>query len=681
MKQPTIRLTTPPRRSYPPIALLAGALATVGCLLSGIGGSLEPANPTSEPAEAAPSEAPTLPPATDSGETTPDQPNDMLAALAQAEPLPRDRYDLAVRFLGVDLDSVEPPEPISYEVGDVASFWVEDSDTEEVSQVEAELVYITPHLYVWVEQGVRVDRAALRAAADQFDQDIYPTDRSFFGSEALPGIDGDPRLHILNARSLGSSVAGYFFSPSEYPASIVPYSNEKEMFFISLAATQPGDGFYDNVLAHEFQHMIHWNVDRNEDSWLNEGLSELASFLNGFGPSSFTFYYLDDPDLQLNTWPEGGSGGAHYGAGFLYTAYFLDRFGQDALRALVANPHDGLASVDSTLDALDAGIDADGLFLDWAIANILNDPGVDQGQYAYGNIPGLATPRPAEEFFQMPVAAQQAQVYQYGVDYYLLYGPAAVTVRFEGAPEVRILPTDTHDTDGNPATDDSYVWWSNRGDESDMTLTHRFDLTGLDKASLVYDVWYWIEDLWDYGYVEVSTDEGQTWTILETPHTTSEDPHGNAYGPGYTGLSADRPGANAEGWLHEKIDLSPYAGGPILVRFETISDDAVNQPGMAIDNVCVPALDFCDDAEAGAGEWESQGFVRHNNVLPQNFGVQVILPNGVGNFEVLPFPLDAHNQGEFSFTIDQGEPAVLVVSGLTRYTTQPAEYSFEVMTE
>ena len=65
------------------------------------------------------------------------------------------------------------------------------------------------------------------------------------------------------------------------------------------------------------------------------------------------------------------------------------------VRALVANPHDGLASVDSTLDALDAGIDADGLFLDWAIANILNDPGVDQGQYAYGNIPGLATPRPA----------------------------------------------------------------------------------------------------------------------------------------------------------------------------------------------------------------------------------------------------------------------------------------------
>jgi len=77
----------------------------------------------------------------------------------------------------------------------------------------------------------------------------------------------------------------------------------------------------------------------------------------------------------------------------------------------------------------------------------------------------------------------------------------------------------------------------------------------------------------------------------------------------------------------------------------------------------------------------SQGFVRHNNVLPQNFGVQVILPNGVGNFEVLPFPLDAHNQGEFSFTIDQSDPAVLVVSGLTRYTTQPAEYSFEVTTE
>jgi immune inhibitor A len=214
-----------------------------------------------------------------------------------------------------------------------------------------------------------------------------------------------------------------------------------------------------------------------------------------------------------------------------------------------------------------------------------------------------------------------------------------------------------------------------------MYLTHRFDLTGLDKASLVYDVWYWIEELWDYGYVEVSTDEGQTWTILQTPNTTSEDPHGNAYGPGYTGLSANRPEANAEGWLHEKIDLSPYAGGPILVRFETIGDDAVNQPGLAFDNVCVPALDFCDDVESGAGEWVAQGFVRHDNTLPQRFGVQVILPDEAGQVEVLPFPLDERNQGELSFTIEGPYPAVLVISGLTRYTTQPAEYSFEVAVE
>ena len=117
------------------------------------------------------------------------------------------------------------------------------------------------------------------------------------------------------------------------------------------------------------------------------------------------------------------------------------------------------------------------------------------------------------------------------------------------------------------------------------------------------------------------------------------------------------------------------------MRFETISDDAVNQPGMAIDNVCVPALDFCDDAESGAGEWMAQGFVRHDNTLPQNFGVQVILPDEAGNVEVLPFPLDEHNQGELSFTINQPYPAVLVVSGLTRHTTQVAEYSFEVVVE
>ena len=59
-----------------------------------------------------------------------------------------------------------------------------------------------------------------------------------------------------------------------------------------------------------------------------------------------------------------------------------------------------------------------------------------------------------------------------------------------------------------------YVWWSNRGDESDTTLTRTFDLTGLEQATLQAWLWYDIEKDYDYAYVEVSTDGGQTWEVL-----------------------------------------------------------------------------------------------------------------------------------------------------------------------
>lgn len=601
-----------------------------------------------------------------------------LNELAQVDVPPRDRYDLAARLLGITSEGATPAPESGYKVGDVETFFAENSATHEVFEVEAECVYAGPHVYMWVEQGLNYDPDAMTASAEQFEQQSYPTNRAYFGSEPLPGIDGDPRLHVLHTTVLSSGVAGYFYSPSEYPADIVPYSNEKEIFYINFSILRPGDGYYDRVLSHEFQHMIHWSVDQNEESWMNEGLSELAAYLNDFGPSSFMADYLYDPDIQLTGWPEGSSGrGANYGGAFLFDAYFLDRFGQDALKLLVKDPANGMAGVDSTLDQIDAGLTADEVFGDWLIANMINDPTVGAGNYAYAGMTAIPPPGLADDVYDYPYALTSS-VHQYGVDYIQLNGPAEVDITFTGTQQVSLIPADTQNTDGDPDTDDSYVWWSNRGDDSDMTLARRVDLTEVDEATLEYDLWYWIEELWDYGYLTVSTDGGQTWQVLPTAYTTEEDPHGNAYGPGYTGQSFNLPEASEDGWLHESIDLSAFAGQEIYIGFEMVTDDAVNQPGMAIDNICIPAIDWCDDAESDDEEWEAQGFVRHNNILPQQFVVQLILPDANGNITVLPMPLDEANQGELSVTISGKYPATLVISGLTRYTTEVATYQIEI---
>ena len=43
------------------------------------------------------------------------------------------------------------------------------------------------------------------------------------------------------------------------------------MFFINSDNVDLGDDYIYGTVAHEFQHMIHWYKDRNEETWVNEG--------------------------------------------------------------------------------------------------------------------------------------------------------------------------------------------------------------------------------------------------------------------------------------------------------------------------------------------------------------------------------------------------------------------------
>jgi immune inhibitor A len=149
---------------------------------------------------------------------------------------------------------------------------VTNVNTNENFQVEATLQYVTPHVYFWVQNGVNYDEDELQALADEFETKMYPTNREFFGSEWSPGIDGDEHIYILYARGLGMSIAGYFSSADQVPPQAHEYSNAHEMFLFNADNTDLGDEFTYGVLAHEFQHMIHWYQDRNETSYLNEGL-------------------------------------------------------------------------------------------------------------------------------------------------------------------------------------------------------------------------------------------------------------------------------------------------------------------------------------------------------------------------------------------------------------------------
>ncbi|MCC7129608.1 MAG: hypothetical protein IT297_04335, partial [Anaerolineae bacterium] len=288
-----------------------------------------------------------------------------------------DPIELAERLEGKQNLPTQLEFPVKlYRVGDRETFWVTDSDTNQNTEVAATLQFVTDHVYFWIQNGVQYNKNHLKALAETFENEIYPTNREFFGSEWTPGVDADPHLFILYARGLGGSVAGYFSSADEYLPGVREYTNGHEMFLLSADHVRFDEQFAYSVLAHEFQHMIHWYRDRNEETWLNEGAADLAAFLNGYSIGGHDWLYAANPDLQLNDWPSNATSSAsHYGAAFLYMAYFLDRFGEEATKALVADPANGLVSIDNVLEGLDIRdpltgnlIGADDLFVDWTIA-------------------------------------------------------------------------------------------------------------------------------------------------------------------------------------------------------------------------------------------------------------------------------------------------------------------------
>lgn len=601
-------------------------------------------------------------------------------ALAEAIVPPRDRLDLAQRLKGVGEIPAPPTAPERvYQVGDVEQFFAQNDDTG-LFTIDATLVYMNDVLYMWVENGYSVDESRLKTAADAFATNVYQPVRDVFGSEWSPGIDGDPRLHVLHVSNLGFSIAAYYYSEQEIPNEAVSSSNEKEMFYVNLDTMigDIGSNYYIGVLAHEFQHMIHWPNDANETSWMNEGLSELAAFITGYGVSDFTPYFLERPSTQLTNWPDDDRG-VVYGASFLFNAYLLERFGLEFIKTMVADDANGMQSVQNTLDALGLTDPLTGepftaaqVFAEWTAANYLNDATVADGRYVYtepdlAGIVGIGDD--VIETIGLPTTLTGAEVNQWGTNYYefKVGGEAQnVTVAFSGNTTVPLLPANAHGG--------QFAMWSNRVDDSDARLTREVDLTTVTNATLNFWTWYDIEELWDFAYVMVSTDAGATWTPIETPRTTTENPFNTGYGSAYTGASGD--------WVQETIDLSAYAGQNILLRFEYITDDAVVQNGLLLDDISIPEIGFTEDFEAPLDEsWLVEGWARIDNVLRQPFTLQLIRENADGrviSVERLLNVADA-STGEWTLPLNGAtEEWTLVVSGLAPITVIPATFDLTI---
>lgn len=609
---------------------------------------------------------PTAHPQGGSGAQTPEEIFDTLQTLESAEIPSADLVYLAERYEGKSNIPLQlTSEPIAYQLGDRLDFYKLNVDTNVTEPVTAVLRYASEKVYFWVEEGLNLDSGEINRVLLKFETEIYPINQEFFGQEWLPGVDNDPHLYILYASGMGSQLAGYTASTDTVLPQAHEYSNAHEMFYINSDVQTMSDPYTLSVMAHELQHLIHGYHDPNEDLWLNEGFSELATLLNGYNAGGFDHLFAFNTDIQLNDWSVNPSeNNLHYGSSFLFVTYLLERFGEDFTKALVADQAGGFTSIDYVLSTFNIRdnetgeiITADDVFLDWTVTNFMNDEDFADGRYAYKIYEDAPNATATETLTECGGVQLDREVQQYGTDYIrLACAQNELEIQFSGAPTVAVLPV---------STGEGHFMWSNRADASVTRLSREFDFTGVSgPITLEYNIWYDLETDYDYLYL-IASEEDRSDRILLTPSCSVSDTTGNSFGCGYNGSSY--------GWMTEQVDLSEFAGRKVTLSFEYVTDEAVTAEGFIVDNIKIPEVGYQTDFERDYGGWKTEGFVHINNILPQTFLVsiidtyndRVVEKYAVKSGEKLLIDLKA---------LPQGYDYILVVSGSSRHTRQPAEY-------
>lgn len=350
---------------------------------------------------------------------------------------------------------------------------------------------------------------------------------------------------------------------------------------------------YEGTFAHEYQHLLHYYTDPDETSWLNEGLSDYAQTLVGYVDTTIPYGQpgadsriacfqgfagrADFPycgaENSLTRWGDQGSPSilADYGAAYTFITYVENMFGRAAVTYLHRDGANGLDSLQRYLDDYAPGLKSIDMVHDWA-AMMAVDRWVDNG--ARGLTRDQKRRFTARELnaaidwswtgsYDSPGAPANGSDYVLGIAERPVNSDTLNRVRFVGSSSYAPDPLEW------VVSDDAL--YSGTGHNVDRAAVFSVDVPAT--GDLTFSTKYDIEEGWDFGLVQVSTDGGATYTSLANANTTTEhasDADGTIVAelPGFTGLS--------DGFQTETFDMSAYAGKQVLLSFRYMTDVAVN---------------------------------------------------------------------------------------------------------
>ena len=367
---------------------------------------------------------------------------------------------------------------------------------------------IGKHCHLYLEEGKEYDDKILSGIVERFDDVIYKNNTETFGCEPNPGIDNDERIAMLivdikDGWAPGKGfVGGYFFPLDCYPVSVVQYSNEREMIYLDCYPSNPADPLYPGIIAHEFQHMIHFANDAKEDKWLNEGCSQLAHYICGFGHPPQILSFMKNPSDDVTVWQNSME---DYGAVYLFHYYLFHKYAgsnlsekQKFYRALVASPLKDIESIDAALAQYGLNKTFEDIYKDWLVANLINKSEIAGGLYGYDESLKLRV-NTTYNFTALPVEIKKVNLLNHGaanilftpfvthlpqtpavIEKFIVYSekPAVMAWGINGwrRPADKFLPPDSIITDGLAETK------MNGPDEKGFYYAEIGPLTGAEAA-------------------------------------------------------------------------------------------------------------------------------------------------------------------------------------------------------
>jgi len=150
----------------------------------------------------------------------------------------------------------------------------------------------------------------------------------------------------------------------------------------------------------------------------------------------------------------------------------------------------------------------------------------------------------------------------------------------------------------------TYSYWSGRGDNLSNTSTKSFQIPA--GATLTADLWYDTEPHFDYFFIEMSSDNGATWTPIKTNLSEPASADLGDFNDSGTGIAGSSSGA-----YKSLTSTSPLPSGNVLVRLRYETDTNTGGAGVAIDNIAITGNDVDGgETDAQANAWTNAGFAR-----------------------------------------------------------------------